>query len=60
MSSVLYNEAVNCEDYIVSVIDESVWSIAGITVKKGTEVFADKPVPVLLCPSQIPHGLTWD
>jgi hypothetical protein len=25
-----------------------------------TEVLAEKPAPVPLCPPQIPHGLTWD
>jgi hypothetical protein len=25
-----------------------------------TEVFGEKPVPLSLCPPQIPHGLTWD
>jgi hypothetical protein len=25
-----------------------------------TEVLGEKPVPVPLCPPQIPHGLTWD
>jgi hypothetical protein len=25
-----------------------------------TEILRDKPVPVSLCPPQIPHGLTWD
>jgi hypothetical protein len=25
-----------------------------------TEVLGEKPLPVPLCPPQIPHGLTWD
>jgi len=25
-----------------------------------TEVPGEKPVPVLLCPAQTPHGLVWD
>jgi hypothetical protein len=25
-----------------------------------TELLGEKPVPVPLCPPQIPHGLTWD
>ena len=37
---------------------ERMWSDGGMT--ENSEVLGDKPVPVPLCPPQIPHSLNWD
>jgi hypothetical protein len=36
-----------------------VWSSGGMILMGKTEEFGENPVPVPLCPPQIPHGLTW-
>jgi hypothetical protein len=51
--SLLFNDAVNCYDYTVLVKNE--WMEYKALVEKYWQ--RKKPVPVLLCPSQIPHIL---
>jgi hypothetical protein len=36
-----------------------VWSIGGMKLTGENEVLEEKPVPVSICPPQIPHGMTW-
>jgi hypothetical protein len=31
-----------------------------IDTDKGKPILGEKPVPLLLCPPQIPHDLAWD
>jgi hypothetical protein len=41
-------------------MDGWVQSTEEITATNKTKVFADKTVPVPLCPLQMPHELAWD
>jgi hypothetical protein len=34
-------------------------AVGGMKIGKGTRSTRRKPAPVLLCPPQIPHDLTW-
>jgi hypothetical protein len=57
---VLFNDAVSRYDYTALDVDEEVWSTGGIIPtgrEWGTKTLAEKPVPVPLCPSQVPQGL---
>jgi hypothetical protein len=40
--------------------DEECGVVDGMKIGKGTLSTRRKPAPVPLCPSQIPHDLTWD
>jgi hypothetical protein len=42
----------------VSILRMSLESDGGIILTGETEELGEKPVPVPLCPPQIPHGLT--
>jgi hypothetical protein len=42
--------------FVLCLLMEHRWS----ETEGETEVLGEKPVPVPLCPPQIPHGLTWD
>jgi hypothetical protein len=37
----------------------SMESHGGMILMRETEEIEEKPIPVSLCPPQIPHGLTW-
>ena len=58
--TLLFNKVVICYDYIVSVINEWVWSISWVTVTgKTPEVFGEKLIQVPRCPPQIPRKITY-
>ena len=60
----LFSDAVNCRDCIAFMTDdwmhECVRSTGAMKLTKENEVLEKKPVPVILCPPQIPHELEWD
>jgi hypothetical protein len=56
LRSTLLNYPVNWEVYLVSVV----WNIRGKRATVKIEVLADHPVPMPLCPPQIPDRITSD
>jgi hypothetical protein len=46
--------------YQPQMIDDDYGVVGGMRIGKGNRSTRRKPAPVPLCPSQIPHDLTWD
>jgi hypothetical protein len=40
--------------------DDDYGAVGGMRIARGNRSTRRKPAPVPLCPSQIPHDLTWD
>ena len=40
--------------------DEWGWGVGGMILTAGEPSVVSKPVPLTLCPPQIPHTLAWD
>jgi hypothetical protein len=40
--------------------DDDYGAVGGMTIGRGNRSTRRKPAPVPLCPTQIPHDLTWD
>jgi hypothetical protein len=40
--------------------DDDYGAVGGMMIGRGNRSTRRKPAPVLICPPQIPHDLTWD
>jgi hypothetical protein len=43
-----------------TMIDDDYGAVGGMRIGRGNRSTRRKPAPVPLCPSKIPHDLTWD
>jgi hypothetical protein len=46
--------------YRPRMIDDECGAFGGMRIGRGKRNTRRKPIPVPLCPPQIPHDLTWD
>jgi hypothetical protein len=45
--------------YQLRMIDDDCGAVGGMRIDRGNRSIGRKPIPVPLCPPQIPHDVTW-